>query len=284
MNLATAIAQAAERLASAGIEGPRREAATLAAFATGRDRTFTFAHPEYELSGEERRIFEDAVRRRAKREPFHYITGIKEFYGLPFCVRPGVLIPRPETELLVEEAISLLSSVDRPRFLEIGVGSGCISVSMLKNVPMATAVATDISPIALETAAENAVAHAVSDRLDLVRGETYAETSGPFEIIVSNPPYIPTGDRDSLERDVVGFEPAEALFSGEDGLDVVREIAAGAPQRLVSGGSILIEIGIGQSPAVRVLLENSGLKDVRFIRDLQSIDRIAVARKGNSCI
>jgi release factor glutamine methyltransferase len=284
MTLADAISKAAASLEPSGVEEPRREAATLAAFAIGRDRTFVFAHPEYELSAAEERLFTNAVERRAAREPFHYITCVKEFYGLDFRVRPGVLIPRPETELLVEEAIARLRTLERPRFLEIGVGSGCVSVSILRNLPAASALGTDISPVALETARENAVAQNIDKRLELRFGSTYADSCEEFDLIVSNPPYIPEGDRETLELDVVGYEPAEALFSGDDGLDVVRLIVAGAERHLRPGGSLLIEIGIGQAAAVRQMLAAAGLSDVRFIRDLQGIERVAAARSGKPCI
>ena len=279
MKLAAVISSAALQLAAAGVDEPRREAAALAAFVTRRDRTFIFAHPEYELSERESADFAEVLRRRAAREPFHYITGVKEFYGLEFRVGPGVLIPRPETELLVEEAIAELGHRSQRRVLEIGVGSGCISVAILKNTPDARADGVDVSSVAIETARLNAEAHGVADRLDIRAGRTYAGAEGPFDLIVSNPPYIPERDRSSLMPDVAGFEPAEALFGGEDGLSVVREIVAGAPARLVPGGRLLMEIGIGQSAAVRELLGRSGLAGVEFIRDLQGIDRVASARR-----
>jgi release factor glutamine methyltransferase len=285
VNAGEAIIEAAGRLAAAGIEEPRREAAALLAHVLGRDRTFLFAHPEYELLESEECGYHQAVARRSSHEPFHYITGTKEFYGLDFRVAPGVLIPRPETEILVDEAIAVMRQC-RPgeRFLEIGTGTGCISIAVVKNAPDAGAICVDVSPDALEIARTNAARHNVADRVDFRLGDVYKPVDGVFPLIVSNPPYIPMTDRGSLAADVVDFEPETALFGGPDGLDVVRRIIAGAGSRLSPGGHLLMEIGAGQAAAVRGLLVEAGLVDVVFLLDLQRIERVASARSRNSCI
>ena len=277
-NIAAAIATAATNLQDAGIEDARREASSLLAFVLAKDAVFIFAHPEFTLSNDETTKFTAIVERRANREPFHYIAGKKEFYGLDFLVAPGVLIPRPETELLVEDAISILSELAQPQFLEIGVGSGCISVSILHNVPRSTAVGVDISEAAIDIAAENVKRHNVAERLALKLGDVYRDVEGEFDLIVSNPPYIPDSDLTTLQSEVRDFEPHSALFGGDDGLDIVRRIVADAPQFLKEGGHILIEIGFGQAAGVKELFDVAIWEDIGFIRDLQGIERHAKAK------
>lgn len=277
-NIAAAIATAAAKLQAAGIEDPRREASSLLAFVLAKDAVFLFAHPEFTLSNDEIANFAAVVERRANREPFHYIVGEKEFYGLEFLVAPGVLIPRPETELLVEDAINFLSELPQPQFLEIGGGSGCISVSILHNVPRSTAIGVDISQAAIDIAAENAKRHNVAERLALKLGDVYRDVEGEFDLIVSNPPYIPDSDLATLQTEVAGFEPHSALFGGDDGLDIVRRIVADAPQFLKEGGQILIEIGFGQAAGVKELFDSAIWEDIGFIRDLQGIERHAKAK------
>lgn len=276
--VADALARAAAKLQAAGIDDARREASSLMAFAIGKNSAFIFAHPEYELTDAESAAFEVAVERRAEREPFHYIVGTKEFYGLNFFVAPGVLIPRPETELLVQDAMNILGELPKPRFLEIGAGSGCISVAILHNSPAANAVAVDISETALGIAAKNAEWHKVADRLALKHGDVYRAIEGEFELIVSNPPYIPDADLATLQTEVGGFEPHSALFGGSDGLDIVRRIIADAPKFLAKSGHILIEIGFGQACSVKGLFDEAIWCEIGFVQDLQGIDRIAKAK------
>lgn len=277
-HIAAAIAAAAAKLQAAGIDDARREASSLLAFVLAKDAVFLFAHPEFTLSNDETANFAAVVERRANREPFHYIVGQKEFYGLEFLVAPGVLIPRPETELLVEDAINFLSELPQPQFLEIGVGSGCISVSILHNVPRSTAVGVDISQTALDIAAENAKRLHVAERFTLKLGDVYEDVEGKFDLIVTNPPYIPDSDLANLQTEVAGFEPHSALFGGSDGLDIVRRIVAGAPRFLKAGGQILIEIGFGQAASVKELFDAEIWGEIGFIRDLQGIERHVKAK------
>jgi release factor glutamine methyltransferase len=278
MNIAEAIRTADERLRIAGVDEHHREAASLLAHIIGREAVFLIAHPEYELTGAVACAFDEVVARRERREPFHYIVGRKESYGLEFEVASGVLIPRPETEILVEDAIESLSALADPDLFEIGVGSGCISVSILVNVPNGLAVAVDISGEALSIAGRNAARHGVADRLELRKGDVYEGLEGAFDLIVSNPPYIPDGDLASLQAEVGGFEPHGALFGGGDGLDIVRRIVSGAPRFLKPGGGLLIEIGFGQAESVKDMFEAGVWEDVDFLPDMQRIPRIAKAR------
>lgn len=277
MNIADALKKAADILENAGVADPRREAASLLALALDKPNTFLIAHPEHELTDAEKIRFESFTARREKREPFQYIAGRQEFYGLDFEVTPAVLIPRPETEILVEQAIrelSKLSKLSKLSFLEIGVGSGCISVSILASVPTATAVATDISPEALAVARRNAERNGVADRLVLKQGDLFAGVSEKFHMIVSNPPYIPDADLARLQPEVRDYEPHNALFSGTDGLRIISRIINEAPEHLISGGLLLMEIGFGQAKKLGAYFDPSIWHEPEFLWDLQDIKRI----------
>ena len=279
MNIGAAIKMADVRLRTAGIDEPRREASSLLAFAIRKEPVFLIAHPEYELTDTEAAAFEQVIARRAGREPFHYIVGKKEFFGLDLEVARGVLIPRPETEILVEDAISILSEMNEPAFFEVGVGSGCIAVSILHHVRNGRAVGVDISDEALAIAARNANRHGVADRLMLRKTDVYEGLAETFDLIVSNPPYIPDADLARLQAEVGRFEPHAALFGGDDGLDVVRRIVDGAPEFLRNGGYLLIEIGFGQAVSVKDMFDMEHWESVEFVPDMQNIPRIAKARR-----
>lgn len=276
MKVVGALRDASERLAQAGVAEPRREAASLLAFVLKRDAVFLIAHPEHALSKDETAEFISALERRIKREPFQYITGWQQFYGFDFVVRPGVLIPRPETEILVAAAIDVLP--DGGRFCEIGVGSGCISVSILKHATWVSAVAVDVSDDALALAAENAARHSVLDRIEIFRSDLFEAVTGIFDLMVSNPPYVPETDRAEMQVEVRDFEPSRALFAGPDGLDVIKRIIFEAPTYLNHGGHFLMEIGFGQAEGVPGLFDPTLWREVVFINDLQSIPRVVKAR------
>ncbi len=278
MNISSALISASDQLGRAGINQPRREAASLLAFCLGRDAAFLIAHPEYDLTAEEAARYENAVRRRAGREPFQLIVGLQEFYGLDFEVEAGVLIPRHETEMLVERAVEILKDAEQPSFFEAGVGTGCISVSILHSVETAKAVAVDISEQALDLARRNAERHGVSEWLSLVKSDLFAKARGKFDIIVSNPPYIPLGDADRLQAEVINFDPPDALFAGVDGMDIIRRIVAEAPRFLMPQGYLLIEIGQGQAASVKGMLGTDQWASVEILVDLQGIPRTLVAR------
>ncbi len=277
-NISLAIASAAERLQVAGVAQPRREAASLLVFSIKKEASFLIAHPEYELTAEEALKYESAVERRARREPFQLIVGQQEFYGLDFEVQAGVLIPRPETELLVERAIEILRGLDEPIFLEVGMGTGCISISILNAVAAARATAVDISDRALDLAARNAKRHSVSDRLTLRRSDLFDTVEGKFGMIVSNPPYIPDTDSGHLQPEVIDYDPPEALFGGKDGLDIIRRIVWEAPHFLTPNGYLLMELGQGQASNVKEMLRPDQWTGVEFLADLQGIPRTVVAR------
>lgn len=278
MTIAEALQGGRETLAAGGIAEPGREAASLLSYATGRDKAFIVAHPEYILLTDEKERFHAAAGRRAAREPFQYITGKQEFYGLDFTVAPDVLIPRPETEILVEAAIEHLKASGRKRFCEIGIGSGCISVSILANVPEATAVAGDISENALKLASLNAETNGVIDRLQLIRSDTFDKLPvEQFDLVASNPPYVPEHDFAGLPVEVRDHEPPTALTDGGDGLSIIRTIITQAPSYLLPAGLLLMEIGWNQSERVAALLDNKVWTSITFLPDLQGIPRILKA-------
>jgi release factor glutamine methyltransferase len=279
MTVAEGLRDGAKLLQENSIADPESEAVLLMCHALKRDRAFVYAHPEYCLCAIESILYKAVIRRRASHEPFQYITGHQEFFGLEFEVTPDVLIPRPETEILVEAAINEFRDRGPCRFLEVGVGSGCISVSILANLPRARVVATDVSYKALVVAGNNADRNGVSDRLELQLADVYENIDDrDFDLIVSNPPYVADADLDSLQREVRDFEPKTALSGGHDGLDIIRRIIRGAPKLLKENGMLLIEIGWDQSERVATILKEQGWKNFELLPDLQSIPRIVVAR------
>ena len=221
------------------------------------------------------------VRRRAGHEPVAYLTGQKEFYGRTFRVTRAVLIPRPETELLVEEAVRALSSQHAPLVADIGTGSGCLAITIALECPGATVIGTDISAEAIAVALDNAERLGAANlRFALVNDHEFVPADDLFDLIVSNPPYVPQRDRATLAADVRDHEPAGALFGGDDGLDVIRALVPAAAARLRPAGILLMEIGAGQSEAVDRILTASGLTPAEPIRDLQGIPRVVRARRA----
>ncbi|HTA78229.1 MAG TPA: peptide chain release factor N(5)-glutamine methyltransferase [Terracidiphilus sp.] len=261
-------------------EKARRDAEVLLLHASGRSRTDLLAHGEDEFSLAESLRYKSLLDRRAKGEPIQYITGETEFYGLPFRVTPDVLIPRPETEHLVETVVALARSFAAPRIVDIGAGSGAISVALAHHLPKARITTTDLSEAALAIARENVRSNGVADRICFLQGDLLAPLAGEkFDIIVSNPPYVPARDRDSLSVEVREYEPLLALFAGEDGLDIYRRLIPAAFVALTSGGFIALEIGYGQADAVQNFLRAAGFAQIEFTPDLQSIPRVAAAQR-----
>jgi release factor glutamine methyltransferase len=251
-----------------------------------RNRAWLIAHQNDPTSSDTRLHFDVIVRRRLSGEPIQHITGQTEFYGLPFRVNPAVLIPRPETEHLVEEVLKRAAHFEQERatplrILDIGTGSGCIAVSLAKHLPHAAITGIDVSSDALGLARANAALNEVADRIRFLEGDLLSPVVGEkFDLIVSNPPYVPTADRASLSVEVRDYEPALALFAGEDGLDVYRRIAPAAHAALVPGGYLLLEIGYGQSADVTALLEAAGFESIEVFPDLQGIPRVVCAQRG----
>lgn len=277
MDISAAIDSATEALRSAGIEGPRREASSLLKFVLEKDAVFLIAHPEYELAAHELSRFARALERRVAREPFQYISVRQEFYGLEFEVNEGVLIPRPETEILVQASIEVLSKLEKPSFFEIGVGSGCISVSILRAVPSAKAVGVDISHSALAVAERNARKLGVAERVEFRKADVFEGLNAKFELIVSNPPYIPDDQIESLQPEVRQFEPLVALRGGREGVEIIQRIIHRSHEFLTPKGFLILEIGIDQAPLVKELFDPVIWECVEFRQDLQGIPRVIQA-------
>lgn len=246
-----------------------REARLLLAHATGFSQAAVMAYPDRALSAEAEQRFNDFAARRRDGEPVAYILGHKEFYGLPLAVTPAVLIPRPETELLVELALER----DFSTMLDLGTGSGAIALAMKKHRPTARVVAVDASAAALEVAKRNGVALGLE--VEWRHGRWLSALDERFDLIVSNPPYVAAGDPHLPE---LRHEPASALVSGADGLDAIREIVAAAPAHLLRDGWLFLEHGIGQDAAVRELLDRAGLEGARTWPDLAGIPRVSGAK------
>lgn len=282
-NIDETLREAGKILHSSGVAQPRREASSLLALALEKSKTFLIAHPEYELSDEEENRFEKFLGRRASREPFQYIAGKQEFYGRDFLVNRSVLIPRPETEMIVETAIEILRCKKSATFCEVGIGSGCIAVSILREVETASAVGLDVSPQALEVAARNAETHKVSKRLELKISDVFEVLRAEkFDLIVSNPPYVPRQEFENLQPEVRDFEPLTALTDNRDGLSIVERIVVESPRFLDKDGFLLLEIGFGQADAARRMFTPENWRTFEIIPDLQGIPRTIKARINES--
>ncbi len=266
-----------EALAAARGRLPAGEARLLLRGIVGCTAAQIAAYPERALSVEQARRFADLVDRRAAGEPVAYLLGEREFYGRRFGVSPAVLIPRPETELIVDLVLARLAPGAAPRVLDLGTGSGALAVTLALEIPAAQVTAVDCSPAALAVAGANAAALGATVRW--IESDWFAalEPTG-FDFIVANPPYIAAADPHLAEGDV-RFEPAGALASGPAGLDDLRRIAAAAPDFIVAGGWLLLEHGYDQAAAVRALLLAAGLADVASAHDLAGIERITLGRR-----
>ena len=260
-----------------GVENPRLDAEVLLSHILRKDRLYLYVNFDQPLEGAELAAFRAAVKKRAARLPVAYITGEKEFMGLDFQVTPAVLIPRPDTEILIEAALKILGSADSPRILDIGTGSGAICISMLVNLPSAEAVTVDISPEAILVAKSNAERHGVSQRLTFCQGDLFNPVKGQvFSAILSNPPYIPEADILTLTPEV-RQEPNLALAGGKDGLDFYRRIIQEGRNYLAPNGFIAMEVGIGQARQVVELAEKSGYFTVsEIVKDYGGIERVVV--------
>ncbi len=238
------------------------------------------AHSEYELSAEEEGRFFTFIERRSKREPFQHIAGKQEFWGMDFIVTPDVMIPRPETELIVEAGIGILRDVEGREICEIGIGSGCISVSILSELGNVHAVGLDISEKALVIAEKNAERNGVLRRLDLECSDVFEvlPEDKKFDLIVSNPPYIPSEDIKTLQAEVRDFDPYIALTDGKNGLSIIKRIIDESPKSLKPKGFLLMEMGFDQSNRVREMFSSEIWELVNFFPDLQGILRMVKAR------
>ena len=271
-----------------GVEAARLSAELLLAQCLGCERIGLYTNFDQEVPELVLARFRELVGLRAKHVPVGYLTGKAYFYSLEFKVNPNVLIPRPETELLVEQVVTICrtSHFASPNILEIGTGSGCVAVALAKNLPHAALVATDISATALEVAKENAKTHGLTERIEFAQGDTFEALSGQpgkprdFDFIVSNPPYIARKELPELPAEVREYEPRVALLAGEDALAVHKKIVPGAQNHLANRGKLLMEMGYGQAEQIKKLLEESGyLTEVRTVRDLQGHERVVIGEK-----
>jgi release factor glutamine methyltransferase len=269
--------EGAQLLSVGAVGEARREAGSLLAHTIGRDRSFMIAHADDALSNDESETFRSLIERRATGYPLQYLTGHQEFFKLDFEVTPSVLIPRPESELILEAALELLRNDPRPSFMDIGTGSGCLAISLLHELSAARAVATDVSPQALRIAQRNAQRHGVANRLALLGSDCFSALTahGSFSLIASNPPYIADADLQNLQREVK-YEPRTALAGGPDGLSVIRRLLLEARPYLGSGGYFVFEIGFGQSEGVESLIDRQFWKLLEIRADLQRIPRTFV--------
>ena len=281
LSIAEVILEASQILRKAGVPEPRREAGSLLAFVSGRDRTFLIAHAEHVLSQSELNDFRQVVERRATGEPQQYITGVQDFFNREFKVTPDVLIPRPETELLVEAALKVIEPEREANVCDVGTGSGCIAVSLLCERRLARVTALDISESALAIAKLNAQAYDVTDRITLLVSDCFdsVPSVSRFDLVVTNPPYVSAGALSGLQREVKDHEPLVALSPGDDGLVVIRRLLGDAPRFLKPGGHLIMEIGFDQSEKLRTMIQPDVWQLIDILPDLQGIPRIAVLSK-----
>jgi release factor glutamine methyltransferase len=272
------LADARRRFERAGIADDEAaiDAAVLARHLLGWDRAALLTHGhEPPPPGFDTR-YGPLVERRIAREPVAYIVGHREFWGLEIEVTRDVLVPRPETELVVEAALAIAGRGEVRRIVDVGTGSGCIAVALAVELPAAAVVAADVSAAALAVARRNARRHGAADRIRLVESDLLDGVAESADLIVSNPPYVSTADRERLPPEVARYEPHQALFAGEDGLDAIRRLVATAHGRLAPGGHLVVEFGFGQGSAVTALAADAGWRVVAVRRDLQQIPRVAV--------
>ncbi len=273
--------RATEFLAARGIANARLDAEVLLADVLGVDRVGVYLNFDRPLSPAEVGGYREVLRRRGKREPLQHVRERQEFYSRDFRCDARALVPRADTETLVEAALEVARALEAPRILELGTGSGILAVTLALELPAATIVATDVSTNALALARENSDRLGAAGRIDFRAGDLFAPAGDEtFDLVVSNPPYVRAGEIAALEPEVRDFDPHGALDGGADGLDVIRRIAREAPARLAGEGALALEIGIGQLGAVEELLREAGFSAVVSRRDLAGIDRAVVARAG----
>lgn len=284
--IATALAWTRLQLEQAGIAERRLESRLLVALAVGVSPEYVFGYPERAIDAAARRTLSDVVARRAGREPMAYITGVREFWSLPFAVSPDTLIPRPDSETLIEAVLERFPDRDgTERLLDLGAGSGCLLLALLHERRRWTGTGTDRSVAALAVAAGNATRLGLADRSDFVRhdwSEVPLSDLGArrFDLLIANPPYIADGDVQGLDPDVVDYEPHGALFAGDDGLDDYRAIVPRAATTVRPGGWVFLEIGQGQLAAVAAMLIDHGYGSIGERRDLAGIPRCVFGRVG----
>lgn len=286
MILKQALAAAIKQLEDASVGSPRMNGEVLMMFTLGRDRAYLYAHPEHELTDDEVTRYDEAIARRASGYPSQYITGHQEFWGLDFIVTPSVLIPRPETEHIVEVVLEIARGAEyhdqpsRPKLVDVGTGSGAIAVALAKELPRADVLAVDVSMEALEIAKANAARLQLSNRVRFQPSDVLDSVArdGSFDFVVSNPPYVALSEADKVQDVVKKYEPKVAVFAGDHGLDVIRKLIPQAHEALRPGGYLVMEIGFSMSEAVINIME--GFEDVHAVPDLAGIPRVVVGRRN----
>ncbi len=274
------VLRATERyLADRGVDSPRLNAEHLLAHALGLKRMELYLQFDRPLTETERVPLRDMVKRRGTREPLQHILGTAEFHGRSFLSDPRALVPRPETEQLVELALELAKAHASPALLDIGTGTGVIALTLALELPAAAIHATDLSPDALALAADNAARHQLTDRIRFHQTNLLPPDDTKFDLILANLPYIPSGEIAALSPEV-RHDPASALDGGAEGLDLIRRLIAEAPARLAPGGALLLEIGADQADAVNALLSALKYRDISLRPDYQNIPRFAVGFHG----
>ena len=281
MDLRESLSAAIERLTAARVGSPRMNAEVLLMFTLAVDRAYLFAHPERKLTNDEAARFEAALHQREQGVPAQYITGHQEFWGMDFIVSPVVLVPRPETEHIIETVLPLARSTQRPRIVDAGTGSGCIALALANELPEAEIHATEISGPALEIARANASRLRLESRVvfhqsDLLQGLD----AKSFDFVVSNPPYVGESEEDEVQLEVRKFEPRDAVFAGPTGTEVIGRLISQAEDVLRDGGWLIMEISGTIAKEVGRLL--GGWSEVGIVPDLQGIPRVATARKIRS--
>jgi release factor glutamine methyltransferase len=270
---------AIDRFTSAQVPSPRMNAELLIMFTLDCDRAYLYAHPERELTDEETRRYDEALARRATGVPAQYITGHQEFWGLDLIVSPAVLIPRPETEHVIETVIELAARTPHTiRIVDVGTGSGAIALALAKELPSAEIHATDISAEALEVARANAARHQLTSRIQFHQADLLNGIPGEFDFVVSNPPYAGDSEEDSVQLEVREFEPRNAVFAGPTGLEIIARLIPQAQAALKPGGWLIFEISGTIADRVRGLLSTGNEPAIR--NDLQGIPRVAIARNA----
>jgi len=285
MILKQALAAAIKQLDDSAVGSPRMNGEVLLMFTLGCDRAYLYSHPERELSSEEESRYEEAVERRASGYPSQYITGHQEFWGLDLIVTPAVLIPRPETEHIVEVVLEIARAADykvqagRPKLVDVGTGSGAIALALAKELPAAEVLAVDVSSTALEIARANAARLQLQSRVNFREGDVLEAvvSDASFDFVISNPPYVALSEADKVQDVVKKYEPKVAVFAGEHGLDIIRRLIPQALEALRPGGYLVMEIGYSMSEAVMSIMD--AFEDVHAVPDLAGIPRVVVGRK-----
>jgi release factor glutamine methyltransferase len=281
VQLKQALTSAVEQLESSHVGSPRLNAETLLMFVLAVNRAYLYAHPERELSNEEQVRYDEVIAQRAEDFPSQFITGHQEFWGLDFLVSPAVLIPRPETEHLVETVLTLASEVPAPRIVDVGTGSGCIALALAHELKSAEIYGVDLSAEALEIARANAARLELDSPVRFLHSNILEALAGKhdFDFVVSNPPYVGFHEADKVQRSVFKYEPKMAVFAGDNGLDVIRPLIKQARPALKRGGYLAMEIGFSMRDPVLALLDPAVWDEPTVVPDLQGIPRVITTRR-----